>query len=132
MAIRSMIGKLWGPSPECAKLSWTGVIRPALTYGAICIVWSRSASHRWTKIKFQRLQRMALSQIAHVRPGSPSAALEIMYGVPPLDLFIQNCAQIRQSESNRTPPGNPLQKTKHELLMVDTFPTPVPGWAMAG
>jgi hypothetical protein len=41
MAIRSVlvIGKSWGPSPECAKWSWTGVIRPALTYGAI--VWSR-------------------------------------------------------------------------------------------
>jgi ribonuclease HI len=36
---------------------------------------------------------MALSQIAHVRPITPSAALEVMYGVPPLELFIQNCAQ---------------------------------------
>jgi hypothetical protein len=37
---------------------------------------------------------MALSQIAHIRPSTPSAALEIMDGVPPpLDLFIQNCAQ---------------------------------------
>jgi ribonuclease HI len=36
---------------------------------------------------------MALSQIAHVRPSTPSAALEVMYGVPPLDLFIQNYAQ---------------------------------------
>jgi hypothetical protein len=90
MAIRSVIGKSWGPSPECAKWSWTGVIRPSLTYGAI--VWSRSTSQSRAKIKLQRLQRMALSQIAHVRPSTPSAALEIMYGVPPLDLFIQNCA----------------------------------------
>jgi hypothetical protein len=36
---------------------------------------------------------MALSQIAHVRPSTPSAALGVMYGVPPLDLFNQNCAQ---------------------------------------
>jgi hypothetical protein len=35
MAIRSTIGKLWGPSPMCARWSWTGVIRPVLTYGAI-------------------------------------------------------------------------------------------------
>jgi hypothetical protein len=46
MAIRSVIGKSWGPSPECAKWSGTGVIiRPALTYGAI--VWSRTASQSW-------------------------------------------------------------------------------------
>jgi hypothetical protein len=91
MAIRSTIGKTWGPSPMCARWSWTGVIRPALTYGAI--VWSRNASQAWAKKKLQRLQRMALSQIAHVRPSIPSAALEVMYGVPPLNLFIQNCAQ---------------------------------------
>jgi hypothetical protein len=50
------------------------------------------------------------------------AALEIMYGVPPLDLFIQNCAQnaaIRKKK--QTPPGNHRQKPGPELLMVDTF-----------
>jgi hypothetical protein len=35
MAIRSTIGKSWGPPPMCARWSWTGVICPALTYGAI-------------------------------------------------------------------------------------------------
>jgi hypothetical protein len=88
MAIRSIIGKSWGPSPMCARWSWTGVIRPALTYGAI--VWSRTAYQAWAKKKLLRLQMMALSQIAHVRPSTPSAALEVLYGVPPLDLFIQN------------------------------------------
>jgi hypothetical protein len=91
MAIRSTIGKSWGPSLMCARWSWTGVIRPALTYGAI--VWSRTASQAWAKKKLQILQRMTLSQIAHVRPSTPSAALEVMYGVPPHDLFIQNCAR---------------------------------------
>jgi hypothetical protein len=31
--------------------------------------------------------------VAHVRPSTPSTALEVMYGVPPLDLYINNCAQ---------------------------------------
>jgi hypothetical protein len=73
MAIRSVIGKSWGPLPECAKWSWTGVMRPALTYGAI--VWSRTASQAWAKKKLQQLQRLALSQISHVRPSTPMAAL---------------------------------------------------------
>jgi hypothetical protein len=71
MAIRSTIGKSWGLLPMCARWSWTGVIRSALTYGAV--VWSRTATQAWAKTKFQRLQRMALSQIAHVRPSTPSA-----------------------------------------------------------
>jgi hypothetical protein len=84
IAIRSTIVKSWGPSPMCARWSWTGVIRPALTYGAV--VWSRTGTQAWARTKFQRLQRMALSQIAQVRPSTPSAALEVMYGVPPTGL----------------------------------------------
>jgi hypothetical protein len=110
MAIRSVIGKSWGPSPKCAKWSWTGVIRPALTYGAI--FWSRTASQSWAKKKLQRLQRMALSQIAHVRPSTPLAALEIMYGVPPLDLFIQNCAQNAAIRVKPDTSWQPLAKVR--------------------
>jgi hypothetical protein len=123
MAIRSVFGKLWGPSPECAKWSWTGVIRPALTYGAI--VWSRSASQSWAKIKLQRLQRMALSQIAHTRPSTTSAALEIMYGVPPLDLFIQNCAQnaaIRvKPDASWQPPAKDKAQVAHGRHLQHQF-----------
>jgi hypothetical protein len=35
MAVRSVIGQTWGPSPACARWSWTSVVRPALTYGSI-------------------------------------------------------------------------------------------------
>jgi hypothetical protein len=90
MDIQSDVGKSWGPSPECAKWSWTGIIRPALTYRAI--VWSSTASQSWAKKKLQRVQRLSVSQISHVRLSTPSAALEVMYGVPPLDLLIENCA----------------------------------------
>jgi hypothetical protein len=124
MATHSVIGKSWGPSPECAKWSWTGVIQQALTYGAI--VWSRTASQSWAKIKLQRLQRMALSQIAYVRPSTPSAALEIMYGVPPLDLFIQNCAQnaaIRvKRDTSWQPPAKDRARVAHGRHLQHQFP----------
>jgi hypothetical protein len=110
MVIRSVVGKSWGLSPECAKWSWTGVTRSALTYGAI--VWSRTASHSWTNKKLQRLQRLTLSQISHVRPSSPLAALEIMYRVPPFDLFIQNCAQKVSIRVKPDTSWQPRAKTK--------------------
>jgi hypothetical protein len=84
MAVRSVIGRTWGPSLACARWSWTSVVRPALTYGSI--VWSRVASQKWLITKLKRLQPLAISQMAHVRPSTPSTALEVMYGVPPLDL----------------------------------------------
>jgi hypothetical protein len=124
MAIRSVIGKSWGPSPECAKWSWTAVIRTTLTYGAI--VWSRTASQSWAKKKLQRVQRMALSQISHVRPSTLLAALEIVYGVPPLDLFTRNCAQnaaiqVKQDTSWQ-PPAKAKDSIAHGRHLQHQFP----------
>jgi hypothetical protein len=123
MAIRSTVGKSWGPSPMCVRWSWTGVIQPAQTYGAV--VWLRTASQAWASTKLQRLQRMALSQIAHVRPSTPSAALEVMYGVPPHDLFIQNCAQnaaIRvQPDTAWQPPAKARARVAHGRHLEHQF-----------
>jgi ribonuclease HI len=124
MAIHSVVGKTWGPLPECAKWSWTGVIRPALTYRAI--VWSRTALQAWAKKKLQQLQRLALSQISHVRPSTPSAALEIMYRMPPLDPFIQNCAQnaaIRvKPDTSWQPPAKARARVAHIRHLQHQFP----------
>jgi hypothetical protein len=124
MVIQSVVGKSGGPSPECAKWSWTGVIRPALTYRAI--VWSRTASQSWAKKKLQRVQRLALSQISHVRPSTPSAALEIMYRVNPLDLFIQNCAQNAAIRVKPDISWQPLAKARarvtHSRHLQHQFP----------
>jgi hypothetical protein len=124
MAIRPTIGNSWGPSPMCTRWSWTGVIRPALTYGAV--VWSRTSTQAWAKTKLQRLKRMALSQIAHVRPSTPAVALEVMYGVPPLDLFIQNCAQnaaIRvQPDTSWQPLARARARVGHGRHLEHQFP----------
>jgi ribonuclease HI len=90
MATRSYLSKTWGPSPKCARWSWTGVVRPALTYG--CVVWAKACTTKTQINTLTKLQRLALMQVAHVRKGTPTAALEIMYGVPPLDLFITEMA----------------------------------------
>jgi hypothetical protein len=124
MAVRSVIERTWGPSPLCARWSWTSVVRPALTYGSI--VWSRVASQKWLITKLKPLQRLALSQVAHVRPGTPSTALEIMYGVPPLELHIKNCAQnaaIRvQPDTSWQPPVLPKARVGHEKYLEHSFP----------
>jgi ribonuclease HI len=68
---------------------------------------------------------MALSQIAHVRPSTPSAALEIMYGVPPLNLFIQNCAQnaaIRvKPDTSWQPPAKDRARVDHGRHLQHQF-----------
>jgi hypothetical protein len=69
---------------------------------------------------------MALSQIAHVRPSTHSAALEIMYRVPPLDLFIHNCAQnaaIRvKPDTSWQPPAKYKAQAAHGRHLQHHFP----------
>jgi hypothetical protein len=124
MAVRSVIGPTWGPSLACARWSWTSVVRPALIHSSI--VWSRVASHKWLISKLKQLQRLALSQVAHVRPSTPSAALEVMYGVPPLDLHIKNCAQnaaIRvRPDTSWQPPVRPKARVSHGKFLEHSFP----------
>jgi hypothetical protein len=124
MAVRSFIGRTWGPSPACARWSWMSVVRPALTYGLI--VWLRVASQKWLITKLKRLLRLALSQVAHVRPGTPSTALEGMYCVPPQELHIKNCAQnatIRvQPDTSWQPPVRPKARVGNGKYLEHSFP----------
>jgi hypothetical protein len=94
MAIRSVVGKSWGPSPECAKWSWTGVIRPAQTYGAI--VWSRTASQAWAKKKLQqqwRCHRYTMSGRA-----LPRQPWRLCKGCPPLTSSYKTVFKMGPSE----------------------------------
>jgi hypothetical protein len=98
-------------------------INPASAY-----IWSHSLVllNLGAKKKLQKLQRMVLSQIAHVRPSTPSAALEIMYGVPPLELFIRNCAQnaaIRvKPDTSCQPPAKNRARVAHGRHLQHQFP----------
>jgi hypothetical protein len=69
---------------------------------------------------------MALSQISHVRPSTLSAALEIMYRVPPLDLFIQNSAQnaaIRvKPDTSWQPASKAKARVAHGRHLQHQFP----------
>jgi hypothetical protein len=79
--------KMWGPSTLAATWLWTGVIRPAHSYAAV--IWYPWAS--MTKNNPDKLaiaQRLGLLNVANVCKGAPTAALEIAYGVEPLDLYL--------------------------------------------
>jgi hypothetical protein len=78
------------------------------------------------KNKAATTSKNGMSQIAHVRPSTPSAALEVMYGVSPLDLFIQNCAQnaaIRvQPDTTWQPPAKARARVAHGRHLEHQFP----------
>ena len=80
----------WGPKPKKTKWLYTGVIRPALLYG--CVVWHKVVDNATIKDRLQRLQRLALVTMANVRKGTPTAGMEIIFNVPPLDLLVKEMA----------------------------------------
>lgn len=87
---KKAFSRTWGPQPKRVKWLYTGVLRPALTYGSI--VWHTAVDTNTIKDKLTRLQRLALLTMANVRRATPTAALEIILDLPPLDLIIKETA----------------------------------------
>ncbi len=85
--LKSAMGKLWGCPPKQTRWLYTGIVRPAITYG--CIVWMRVCSQQWFLKEAGRLNRLALLSLGNFRRGTPTAGLEIIAYLPPLDLVIK-------------------------------------------
>ena len=101
---RGTMRRTWGPAPKAACWLYTGVIRPALTYAA-AIWYPRISMNKTNRDKLDRVQRLGLLNVSNVRRSTPTAALEIAYGVEPLDLHLKEIAartylRLQQPESS--------------------------------
>ena len=90
MTLRNAIGNLWGPSALALKWFYNGCIIPRLSYASI--VWARKCLEEGTKTKLQKLNRLAALALAPVRRSTPTSGLEVLYGLPPLDLKLTETA----------------------------------------
>ena len=72
------------------RWAYTGVVRPALTYG--CLVWGTVIDKPWAVQAMRKVQRLAPLALGHFRRSTPSASLEIIAAVPPLDVYIRGSA----------------------------------------
>ena len=87
MLVQNTIGKMWGPSPRLTRWLYTSVVRPAISYGSV--VWSRACNAKWATVKMTRLHRMIAMAMAPMRKSTPTAGLEVLLGLMPLDIFLQ-------------------------------------------
>ncbi len=87
--VRSVVSRNWGLSPE--KMLWIhkSVIIPKVGYGAL--VWAHNISgileHRLNWI-----QRKSLLAFTHPLRSTPTRGLEVMTGIPPLKVQLQEMA----------------------------------------
>jgi ribonuclease HI len=84
---RQVVGARFGPKPLCMRWMFTGIIRPALCYGAI--VWWRVTKNLTILERLRKLSRLAMLTWGNFRRSTPTAALEIIGYIPPLDLYLE-------------------------------------------
>ena len=85
-ALRNAIGKLWGPSPQLTRWAYVGMARPIILYCSHVFV-QEAVEGKW-KQKFERLNRMAVTMLAPMRKGTPTAGLEVLAYIMPLKFCI--------------------------------------------
>ena len=91
-SVRNCIGKIWGPKPKIMMWIYEGIVRPCLTYGAVC--WEKAVKLKTVKTELAKFQRLALTCCAQVKRSTPGSIMEIMLGIKPLHLHIKELAEI--------------------------------------
>jgi hypothetical protein len=90
--VRRTCGKKWGLRPNMVQWLYTRVIRPSILYGAL--VWWPKVIQETTKTKLGRIQRMASLPITGAMKSTPSAAMEVLLNLTPLNLLIMAEARM--------------------------------------
>ena len=87
-----IVGKTWGISPKCTLWIYSAIIRPMVAYAAT--IWSSALDLVTVRHKLTQLQRLACVHITSAFPGTPTAALEMLIGLPSLDVFLKGEAAL--------------------------------------
>ncbi len=84
-SFKNSVRQLWGPAPSVMKWIYTGIVCPKVSYGAI--VWASRSTYY--KRQLDCIQRLGIVGMAHIRRTTPTAGLEAILNLMPLDLHVQ-------------------------------------------
>ncbi len=86
---KAVVGREWGLTPDRLLWIYNTIIRPRISYG--CVVWAHETNVT-NERNLDRLQRLSLSRIARCPRSIPMRALEVIMGITPLTLHLQEMA----------------------------------------
>ncbi|XP_053968949.1 uncharacterized protein LOC128870357 [Anastrepha ludens] len=89
-ACKRMLGVTWDLSPSMMHWCYTAVVRPILLYGTL--VWWTATKTLTYLMPLERIQRLAALCITGAMKTTPTAALEMILRMPPIDLMAENLA----------------------------------------
>ena len=96
-----VIGTKDGIKPKLFHWLYTAIVRPVVTYG--CHVWWPVVTKKVHSDSINRINRLALLCMTNAMRTTPTAALEIMLNIPPLDIYTRQIAKttlVRLNQSN--------------------------------
>ena len=95
-----LVGKRWGMTPAKAKWVYTAMVRPILSYG--CVAWIRGTTIDRNVKALQKVQRLGCLIMTAARNSAPTAALEVMMNIDPIDLHLRELALKTSIRLNTT------------------------------
>jgi hypothetical protein len=81
----------WGLKPKVVYWMYSVVMRPMLTYGST--LWWPKVTYKVSRTELNKLQRLACLAITETIMTAPTAAIEVLMGLPPLHVMIEVQAQ---------------------------------------
>ena len=87
---KRMIGKKWGLGPKQAYWLYTEIVRPMLMYGSL--VWIAGVKSAVVKKELIKVQRLACLMITRAMRSTPTAGIEAMLGLEPLEITAMESA----------------------------------------
>ena len=110
------LSKYWGPQPKLVKWIFTAVVKPRITYAAL--VWAHSLQTISKKQRLGQINRLAAMMLTPTRKNAPTAALEIIHDLAPLELVLQETALNAYHRLQLMPQANwTKQKTKNPSII---------------
>ena len=91
---KGVVGNKWGLTPDKCIWILTAIIRPILSYGRL--IWAHNLNSTRQKL-LKGIQRQIFLAATGCMRSTPTATLEVMLGIPPLHLHIQEVSTMAKA-----------------------------------
>ena len=117
---KKMVGSKWGLSPKICKYSFITLVRPILAYGSFA--WINALSNKKQVSKLNKVQRLALLEIANGMHSTPTAGMEIIAGILPIKIHLETvaintCLRMKRNHTWRVQPGEVFKEENHSVIL---------------